>query len=345
MDYDVIIIGSGPAGCSAAHFLADSGLKIAMIERLDRDGFVKYHKICGGGVGEKAFADLPLKDDEIRNRIEGIGLSFPDGKHISIRSKGYIIDRPKFLDRIRKECMDKGIRIMKDSVIDVFEKDGEYTVTGVSGLWHSCKYIIGADGVYSVVRRSLFNSSPKECIPVTEYIVREDPPGDLEFTVGPKYRGGYGWRFPCGGNLCTSAVNHREEMECISKGSRFIPTGGVGDIVKGNAMLIGDSAAMANPISYGGLRTAILSGRMAAKAVIDGNPEELAKWWKGEKYSDPRFMELHRYISELTEEDYNKLSAPLRYKNFWLDGFIACLTHPKNGWIYFGCLFAFRHGW
>ena len=57
MDYDAIIIGSGPAGCSAAHFLADSGLKIAMIERLDRDGFVKYHKICGGGVGEKA---LPI---------------------------------------------------------------------------------------------------------------------------------------------------------------------------------------------------------------------------------------------------------------------------------------------
>ena len=50
MEYDVVIVGAGPAGSSAAWFLSGSGLRVAVIERLSDEKLPEYHRICGGGI-------------------------------------------------------------------------------------------------------------------------------------------------------------------------------------------------------------------------------------------------------------------------------------------------------
>ena len=55
MNFDVVIVGSGPGGMSAARTLAGSGLKTAVIERLSESGMRRYHSTCGEAVSVRMF--------------------------------------------------------------------------------------------------------------------------------------------------------------------------------------------------------------------------------------------------------------------------------------------------
>ena len=65
MEYDVVIVGAGPAGSSAAWFLSGSGLRVAVIERLSDEKFPEYHRICGGGISRRGVSLIPLKEEAI----------------------------------------------------------------------------------------------------------------------------------------------------------------------------------------------------------------------------------------------------------------------------------------
>ncbi|MCQ2084561.1 MAG: NAD(P)/FAD-dependent oxidoreductase [archaeon] len=347
MDCDVVIVGGGPAGATAAYFLCGKGLKVIMVERMSDAGFERYHKICGAGVNADALKHIPLKDDEILNNVDTLRITWPQGNTINLNIKGYIIDRPKLFLRLRRESEEKGLKVIRGSVYDVLMMPDAVRTFLNDGTVISSKYVIGADGAYSAVRKSVFGTTPEIMLKVEEY--HSDAKTEqnvLEFVVSEKYDHFYQWYFPYKDGRCTGAINGFAEDEPNStRGIRTIPLGWVDPFVKKNVLLIGDAAGFPNCMTAGGLRTAVLSAEHAAEAILKDDLGRYEKWWKKNIMSDRRFMKVHDYIASCDDAKLSEFSKYMTHKGLWINGIHSVLHHPKLTWVYIGCLLSLRYGW
>ena len=95
--YDVIVVGAGPAGSSAAYELAQRGLKILL---LDKKKFIGQPKQCAEGINHPILEELKLKlkPEWISNKIDSVVISNCDYfiKGQGRRTQGYVLDRKKF---------------------------------------------------------------------------------------------------------------------------------------------------------------------------------------------------------------------------------------------------------
>ena len=161
MDCDVVVVGCGPAGSTAAFFLASRNISTICIERLNDDRFARYHSICGECVSVKGSKTVGIKPNEIKNKINEFRLDWPGGKITRIKIDGLIIDRVKLLQRLRKESEEKGARFIKSSVVEVKRIPNGFETILRNGESIQSKYIIGADGAFSIVRKCLFDCRPE----------------------------------------------------------------------------------------------------------------------------------------------------------------------------------------
>ncbi len=163
-EYDVIVVGAGPAGSTAAMYLAKEGVKTLLVDKADfpRD------KICGDAQGRKAakiLKELGIYHEYEQldgQKVYGITLSSPNGKvvHLDVEERknpapGYVHRRmifDNFLAQNAKKRVDFKTMDVKDLIIE------EGFVRGVKGFDRDKKevefranLIIGADGANSVV--------------------------------------------------------------------------------------------------------------------------------------------------------------------------------------------------
>jgi len=160
MDYDVIVVGAGPAGSCAAKFLADAGATVAL---LDAARFPR-HKPCAGWVNDKAVREFPFLD-AIRRRIKAApfrGMTFhsPDlaqSAQFSGRTHvGHIVLREKFDAELVRLAQKAGARTILGRRVVAVEA-GERAVAAVlaDGKRVAGRLVVGADGVQSTVARTV----------------------------------------------------------------------------------------------------------------------------------------------------------------------------------------------
>jgi len=171
--YDIIIVGAGPAGTTAAHYASKNGLKVLM---LDKDVFPR-DKICGDALSGKSIGilrDMNLLE-EVQDLpgafIQSIVFSSPnhdqfriDLRNTSLKNipKGFVIRRQIFDNFLFQKIKATDVEIRENfSVTDVLQTDG--FVTGVRGkdrktgeiVEFSSKLLFGADGYNSIVSRKM----------------------------------------------------------------------------------------------------------------------------------------------------------------------------------------------
>lgn len=203
-DHDVVIVGGGPAGLSAALFLLhhDPGLRGRLVV-LEREHYPR-EKYCAGGIGgraEMALARIGVTVDVPSVPCTGISLALPKATMVGRAGHiGRVVRRIEFDHALADVARRRGVRIEEGvKVLAVDAQPSGVTVTTNRGAL-STRVLVGADGVGSVVRRSLgvgAGAWRAQVLEVDTELADGDTPRDLmHFDVSDHGFTGYEWDFP-----------------------------------------------------------------------------------------------------------------------------------------------------
>ena len=307
--------------------------------------------MCGEGVSKDLFKDIsPIKPSYIIERIRKIREYWPGNMEIESPMNGYIIDRPPFLNGILNQYVELGGKYIQNSLVDFTEKEREIKVKLSDGEFLRTKYLIAADGANSLIRKKLGIESRIE--PFIQYVVDEEPEHDtMIFEYDEKWKGDYKWVFPHGENTKVGFpfVDHRDrdkiEGKILAKQTRSIGFGGIGNNVHGNILLVGDAACHSNPITKGGIRPGMVSGKMAAEAVINDNPLEYDEKWKKSDFSSPIFMQAFNRLKEMDNRELARHIKPFRKGFSFFSTIKSLLLYREYLEIYKAYVLSNRVGW
>ena len=289
MKCDILIVGAGPAGSSAARVAAKAGADVVLVDRRERVGVPVQ---CAEYIPAWTPGDLDLGRSYVVQSIRGMRTYLPDGDIKETMSPGFTIDRARFDQVLARDAETAGARLLLSTAALGLEGDS-VLIRRESG--DRCRVkatvIIGADGPRSLVAQWMGTGS-KELIPgVQASISLTQPKAYAEVYFDPRLFGGYGWLFPKAkvANVGLAAKRRKDQsaslsvllMEFLDRLARegkvsgrphsytagWIPTAPVKHIVCGNMMLVGDAAGHTHPITGAGVFAAITGGAMAGKAA------------------------------------------------------------------------------
>ena len=219
LDADVIVVGAGPAGSTAAKLLADRGFKVLL---LDRAAFPR-HKTCASWINRLAFERFSYLEAKLDDLVESpfYGMTFFDpslrrhGRFTERKPSGYLSLRSKFDDGLRRIAIDAGATFRgSEGVTHVEQDESGVRARTAQGNTYSARVLIGADGVSSRVAMS---TGLRRSWGRRDYVMCAD--ADIEYPsenisafygkrppllVYLEYQGleGYGWIFPKRRHIC-----------------------------------------------------------------------------------------------------------------------------------------------
>jgi geranylgeranyl reductase family protein len=295
--FDVAIIGSGPAGASAAIKLAEKGISTVIIEK---ETLPRY-KTCGGGFAYRGRRKMPFDVSEvIEKEFFRVDAYFKKaGVHVfSERTEPVIsmVMRDDFDKFLVDKAKEKGITLLENHKLKNITF-AENIILHTSQGDVKTKFVIAADGVLSATAKLSGWEETRLLIPALEYEVevhKEDyerlsKSVRLDFDAIPM---GYGWSFPKKNHLSIGLASFRKLKVDFKQLYREYLTDTLGikevineemhgfqipvsprtdGFVKKNVFLVGDAAGFADPLTAEGISNAIFSGVMAAEALIEGD--------------------------------------------------------------------------
>jgi geranylgeranyl reductase family protein len=293
--FDVAVIGSGPAGASAALKLAENNLNVVIIEK---ESLPRY-KTCGGGFAFRGRREMPFDISSVVEReFYKLDVFFDKvGVHFSPERKDPIISmvmRDEFDNLLVEKAKEKGAVLLEDHKLNDITFNETTTLHTSQGDVYT-KFVIAADGALSPTAKLSGWKETRYLIPALEYEVEVSPEDferlskqvRLDFDAVPL---GYGWSFPKRNHLSIGVASARRTKINLKKHYReYIETLGIKEIisenfhgfqiplttrtdgfVRKNVFLVGDAAGFADPLSAEGISNAITSGRLAAESIIEG---------------------------------------------------------------------------
>jgi geranylgeranyl reductase family protein len=295
-NYDVIVVGSGPAGSTAAFHLGEAGFNVLVIEK---ENLPRY-KTCGGGLSTRFLRDyFPFSfDSVVSSDVNAMSYDMGD---FSVT----IPVRPGEIGMVMRSDLDRHIlshaRVVlhqADPVTNIEEKNDEVLVSTKSGKSFHTRYLIGADGANSIVAHAVGLRKQKELAAAIEVEAQVDAQTLQNFQGRPVFifgelPYGYLWIFPKQDHLSVGiAAMHPKRGELQSRLKSVMKRYGImvenvplhghpipvytrrQPISTRRVLLVGDAAGLADPLSGEGIRYAIKSGRLASQAIISGHPEQ-----------------------------------------------------------------------
>lgn len=291
-DWDVIVIGGGPAGSTVARYVAEGEKDVLVIDGRDSIGSPLQ---CGELVPSndemrRLCPDVPDIDDLLQTPDTAISLRTsemhlvpPSGRPLRYPFEGLMLDRVAHDEWLVDLAKSKGANYLTDARVE--SVNGEI-VTLRDGREFTARIIVGAGGHNDPLRRIHWDESGLK-IPI-KFVLMDGDFGDaVELHFGSMAPGGYAWMFPKQGganigvgiqnkfakgrslNLFADEFIGRYGEDITFRGAGSLPMSGTIDcFVKENYLLVGDAAGMVLPSNGAGITIAMIGGRIAGKAIV-----------------------------------------------------------------------------
>jgi len=312
MKYDVVVVGSGPAGSVTARFAAESGAKVLMVERRAEVG---VPVLCGEGVSQRIDNWGMLEGKRwVPNRLDGARIYSPDGTMGKLSAEmagnetGYVVYRDIFDQELARQAAKAGVKSMMKTEVTGLLKEKD-KITGVKAkqfedeLEVECDIVVGADGVESKIGRwagidtTLKPYDLETCAQYT--LANVDYDGEYcDFYLGNEIApGGYIWVFPKGKDIVNIGIGILSSLSesgmALKLLDKFIashpefkkgepvrllagaaPVAEPVETVRDNLVLVGDAARHVDPITGGGLTTSLEGGKIAGEVIGNAVKEQ-----------------------------------------------------------------------
>lgn len=339
-NYDIIVVGAGPAGSMAARYAAEQGVSVLMLEK-DRD--VGYPVRCGEAISKVRLEEFITPDDKwIAAKISKFSFNAPDGSEVIIEfgEAGYVLERRLFDYELARTAAEAGAEIKTRAYVNglLFDSDGK--VSGVK--YEYCgepkevnsKIVIAADGVESRVGRwaglktHIDFRDMESAVQITAANIPVNQ-NTLYFYFGKDVApNGYFWIFPKGNNKANIGLGvsgligkkksaqsfldefmnkHYPDAPVLTKIAGGVPCSITLDKISApGIMLVGDAARQVNPLSGGGIASGMIggsiAGRIAAEAIKQNRPDHILKY---DQAWYERIGKRHEIYNRIKEGIYN----------------------------------------
>ncbi len=291
-NYDVLIVGGGPAGATAARFLAQKKYKVLLVQKS-----FTFEKPCGGGILLKAFDEFALDKAKISHYVNTIKFVAPSLLAVDVnlgKEPLAIVNRLEFDTYLRILAQNEGAEVI-EGYFKSYDGLLAYIKSNASELRIQAKYIIAADGVNSTVRKTVTGTLPRRVL--TLYAKVQQPlTSQCELWFGKDIaQGYYAWSFIHNkgthiGLACEDESNVHKSFGhfCEKLGLDYIPKARGYYIPlwrddlyrKDNILFVGDAAGHVSPFTYEGIYYAMRSALYAVEAIADGDLDKYKQLWQ-----------------------------------------------------------------
>lgn len=339
LNCDILVVGAGPAGSSAASEAAKYGAKVLLIEK---KRIIGEPVQCAEFIPKLILSEVEISRDSIVQEIRGMRTHLTNGKCVESYSPGYMLNRSMFDKELAMKATDNGADVRVNTLCSSKEEEKIFINENGRKVGVTAKVIIGADGPKSTVGKWI-NSVNGDFIIGMQYSV--PLVSSLYFTevyFNHDFFGGYGWLFPKGksanvgvgirynsiikidkslSRLLKKFVKELEKAGKIKNypfltTSGLIPVGGPLNTVKDNIMLVGDAAGQTHPITGGGITQAVICGKIAGKiaacAIQKGDIEMLIDYEKEWKDIFGKELERAQMKRRFLESNWDELDTIIK---------------------------------
>lgn len=350
--FDVIIVGAGPAGSACARLLAQTGLRVLLLEksRFPRE------KSCGGLLSGKTLAsiDAPLPPRLILGKVNGMRMVSEDGKlqaeSSHLPGRAVLVDRSRFDWWMVERACQAGAAYRDASEVIRVANGPEKATVYLAGGALVAKWVVGADGAASTVARTSglrktwrsWQSGVTLCREWQSTTLPADKSGFVELhavgipgALGWCFSWAGGWRIGVGAPAffkphLTEALDTLVKKVSAMRGDLNLPpvktTGAIVPasvfwprLGKRRIFLAGDAAGLADPFSGEGIAAALQSGAAIAGAISEGWPNPLKKycaWWHN-NYRKQR--QLSTFLALTCWKKNTRFFAEISRNRVWMD--------------------------
>ncbi len=337
-EYDIIVVGAGPAGSSAAKAAASLGVSVLLMEK-DRD--VGYPVRCGEAVSKKVLQKyVELDYNFVSQEINKVSFISPDNTEVicPMEDNILILERRIFDYELARRAANNGAEVITRTYVNgILRKDD--AVSGVKYEYLGeqkelkAKVVIAADGIESRVGRwaglktyTDFREM-ESCIQVTAGNLDVDMETCVFYFGEQVSPHGYLWIFPKGNRSANIGLGVSGDIGRKKSAKSFLDdfmglnypdapvftrvAGGVPSTITldkisaPGILLVGDAARMVNPLSGGGISSGIagglLAGEIAAKSVLNKKPDLLLTY---DKVWHDRYGRNHEIFNRIKDAVY-----------------------------------------
>lgn len=297
--FRVIVVGGGPAGAIAAWELARAGIQTVLLEKSAADNRAELD--CGGILTLRARRSLPFDVSALVEReFKRVRLGINGGR-LTLLSEPRadpvlsVVSRRRFDAWLRQQAVDAGAEIRaQHEVLGLSQSEKSVLAVTANGKLEADVLVL-ADGGASKLATGLGWQDRSLNVNALSSLVRLTPA--LSSRLGDEVRfeletppGGYGWVFPrsdhlfIGVGIIAGESSPQKLRTALKRYVRLLglPPGACSPsevstlplrrrpdgVAKGRVLLAGDAAGLVDPVTAEGLSSALISGRVAAEAIV-----------------------------------------------------------------------------